>query len=194
MSFDTINADTFCWAGDKIEYLLGQAHPHCSGDGTCFGHICAAHVSMPVWTNIGPEDPRSKASPLYPLTIEYGQPMPPATQPAVGPSKGKGKEKAVPVEDTSDDHGRQLECGKHPQLHAMSTRSPSNTPQPKRQCAKSKFKAIISSDDDMELDNAAVPEPVPAPAKPIKGVLKRTRECVPNPVSKTQPTTLSPPV
>ncbi|KAG2354549.1 hypothetical protein BDR07DRAFT_1382153 [Suillus spraguei] len=126
-------------------------------------------VSTPVWTNIHPEDPHSKASPLYPLTFGYGQP-------SAGPSKGKGKEKAVPVEDTSDDCGCQLERG-------------NAAPQPKCQRAKSKSKAIISSDDDMELDNAAVavPEPALAPAKPIKGVLKRTRECVPNSVSKTQP-------
>ncbi|KAG1770132.1 hypothetical protein EV702DRAFT_1049457 [Suillus placidus] len=103
-------------------------------------------VSTLVWTNLRPEDPRCKASPLYPLTIGYGKPVPPtpvpptpvpptpvpptpvpptpvpptpvpptpvpptpvpptpvppATQLTAGPSKGKGKEKAVPEEDTN---------------------------------------------------------------------------------------------
>ncbi|KAG1719573.1 hypothetical protein EDB19DRAFT_1970983 [Suillus lakei] len=51
---------------------------------------------------------------------------------------------------------------------------------------KSKSKAIITSDDDLELDSvvAAAPQSTPAPAKPLKGVLKRTRESVPNPVSE----------
>ncbi|KAG2096505.1 uncharacterized protein F5147DRAFT_778298 [Suillus discolor] len=142
-------------------------------------------VSTPVWTNIRPEDLRSKNSLLYPLTVGYGQPAPPAT-PAAGPSaKAKGKQKAVPEGESEDDCGHQLERGKHPR-RVMSTRSLSAAPKPKRQCAKSK--AIITSDDDMELDDAAAaPEPAPAPVKPIKGVLKRTRESVPNPVSGTDP-------
>ncbi|KAG1779896.1 hypothetical protein EV702DRAFT_1043285 [Suillus placidus] len=141
-------------------------------------------VSTPVWSNIWPEDPCCKASPLYPLTAGYGKPAPPtlappAAQPTAGPSKGKGKEKAIPEEDTDDDRGRQLECSKCARPRAMSARSQSAAPKAKCQRAKSKSKAIITSDDDMELDNAAAevaaPEPAPAPAKPLKGVLKRPK-------------------
>ncbi|KAG1721299.1 hypothetical protein EDB19DRAFT_1828713 [Suillus lakei] len=70
--------------------------------------------------------------------------------------------------------------------------STSAAPKAKRTHAKSKSKAIITSDVDLELDSAAVPAPqsTPAPAKPLKGVLKRTRESVPNPVSKKGPSYL----
>ncbi|KAG1719412.1 hypothetical protein EDB19DRAFT_1918937 [Suillus lakei] len=65
----------------------------------------------------------------------------------------------------------------------------SATPKAKCPHMKSKSKAIITSDDDLELDNAvaAAPQSTPEPAKPLKGVLKRTRESVPNPVSEKVP-------
>ncbi|KAG1769729.1 hypothetical protein EV702DRAFT_1049606 [Suillus placidus] len=141
-------------------------------------------VSTPVWANIRPEDPPCKASPLYPLTAGYGKlapptPAPPAAQPTAGPSKGKGKEKAISEEDTDDYHGRQLECSKCARPRTMSARSQSAAPKAKHQHTKSKSKAIITSDDDMELDNAAAEvaalEPAPAPAKPLKDVLKRLK-------------------
>jgi hypothetical protein len=119
-------------------------------------------VSTPVWTNIRPDDPRNKISPLYPKSVGYDQPPPPS--PAAGPStKAKGKQRAVPEEDSEDEHGRQRGRAKRPR--AMSIVA---APKSKRQRAKSKSKAIITSDDDMELDNAvpaAAPQRAPAPAK-----------------------------
>ncbi|KAG1726671.1 hypothetical protein EDB19DRAFT_1914534 [Suillus lakei] len=162
-------------------------------------------VSMPVWTNVRPYDPHCKNSPLYPLTIGYGQPATPATYatdpsatpaanpsatPAAGPSaKARGKQKAAPDEEPKEDCGHRLECGKCSHPHAMST---SAAPKAKRTCAKSKSKAIITSDDDLELDSAAAvaPQSTPAPAKSLKGVLKRTRESIPNPVSEKGPSYL----
>ncbi|KAG1723335.1 hypothetical protein EDB19DRAFT_1916158 [Suillus lakei] len=70
--------------------------------------------------------------------------------------------------------------------------STSTAPKAKHAHAKSKSKAVITSDDDLELDSvvAAAPQSTPAPAKPLKGVLKRTRESVPNPVSEKGPSYL----
>ncbi|KIK31476.1 hypothetical protein CY34DRAFT_111365, partial [Suillus luteus UH-Slu-Lm8-n1] len=86
--------------------------------------FCCNVATMPVWTNIQPDDPHAKNSPLYPLSIRYGTPdpptpAPPPAQPTPGPSKGKGKEKAIPEEDTTDDRGHQLECSKHPRHRTM---------------------------------------------------------------------------
>ncbi|KAG1758632.1 hypothetical protein EDD22DRAFT_956702 [Suillus occidentalis] len=148
-------------------------------------------VSTPVWTNIRPNDPRNKISPLYPKSVGYDQPPPPSpaaatTTPAAGPStKAKGKQRAVPEEDSEDERGRQRGRAKRPR--AMSVVA---APKSKHQRAKSKSKAIITSDDDMELDNvvpAAAPQRAPAPAKPLKGILKSTPLFVPNPVSRPGP-------
>ncbi|KAG1727334.1 hypothetical protein EDB19DRAFT_1833149 [Suillus lakei] len=70
--------------------------------------------------------------------------------------------------------------------------STSAAPKAKCTCTKSKSKAIITSDDDLELDSAmaAAPQSTLAPAKPLKGVLKRTRESIPNPVSEKGPSYL----
>ncbi|KAG1731776.1 hypothetical protein EDB19DRAFT_1831595 [Suillus lakei] len=154
-------------------------------------------VSMPVWTNVHPDDPCCKNSPLYPLTIGYGQPATPATDtadpsaaPATGSSaKARGKQKVAPDEEPEEDRGRQLERGKHSRPCTMST---STTPKAKHTHAKSKSKAVITSDDDLELDSAAAaaPQSTLAPAKPLKGVLKRTRESIPNPVSEKGPSYL----
>ncbi|KAG1792279.1 uncharacterized protein HD556DRAFT_1309356 [Suillus plorans] len=96
--------------------------------------------------------------------------------------------KAVPEEDSEDDRGRQLERGKRARPRAMSTRSQSSTPKAKRQGAKSK--AIITSNDDMELDDAAVAAPEPAPA-PVKVTYQRCPQAdkgiCSNPVSATEP-------
>ncbi|KAG2359793.1 hypothetical protein BDR07DRAFT_1378409 [Suillus spraguei] len=135
MSFDAINADAFCWAGDKIEHIpivVEMAHAL----SRVFSIYALQAISVPPMV-------LSAAAELHEhLDSSFCKVKIPTARPALWPSKGKGKEKAVPVEDTSDDHGHQLEHGKHAQLHAMSTRSQSTTPQPKCQCAKSKFKAI----------------------------------------------------
>ncbi|KAG1761170.1 hypothetical protein EDD22DRAFT_847996 [Suillus occidentalis] len=148
-------------------------------------------VSTPVWTNIRPNDPCNKISPLYPKSVGYDQPPPPSPAaatitPAAGPStKAKGKQRAVPEEDSEDERGHQRGRAKRPR--AMSVVA---APKSKRQRAKSKSKAIITSDDDMELDNAvpvAAPQRVPAPAKPLKGVFKSMPLFVPNPVFRPGP-------
>src|SRR6202051_4416300 len=106
-------------------------------------------ISKPVWENIRPDDVRSKASPLYPLTVGYGQPAPSAGPsaatsaaksaelPTAGPSaKAKGKRKALPEEGDEDDRGRQLERPKRVRPRAMSTGSAA--PKAKRPRNKSK--------------------------------------------------------
>ncbi|KAG2134732.1 hypothetical protein BD769DRAFT_1665185 [Suillus cothurnatus] len=184
-----VNANAaFHYAGDKVEHLLGQALQLDAADpkqisiaSHVFLHyalqttsvppmvlsaVAELHehldsssckvVSTPVWANIHPDDPHSKNSPLYPLTKGYGQVLPAAEQPRPGPSKGKAQQ-------------------------ASSSHHEHQGPQ----CQQAKSKAIITSDDDMELDNVlAVPEPVLAPMKnnrptrplpaprPIRGVLK----------------------
>ncbi|KAG2119220.1 hypothetical protein BD769DRAFT_1390525 [Suillus cothurnatus] len=210
---DTIIAEAntaFCHAANKVEHMLGQA---LQLDVAHTMHITIAQevagalarsvtpmalsagvelqehldptfskvISMPAWTNIHPDDPCCKNSPLYPLTIGYGQLVP--ASPTTGPSsKARGKQKVV-LKEEPEDCGHQLECSKCSCPRAMST---STAPKAKCQCTKSKSKAIITSDDDLELDNVTLvaPQPMPPPAKPLKGVLKRTRKIIPNPVSQ----------
>ncbi|KAG1723454.1 hypothetical protein EDB19DRAFT_1834606 [Suillus lakei] len=125
-------------------------------------------ISTPIWSNIHPDDPRSQDSPLYPLSIHYGKVLlPPPFPPATGPSalnaalpldpdvpagKGKGKEKAHPEDEPADDRKRS-----HP--HTMSARSHSRVPKAKHQRTTSK--AMITSEDEWELDIAPIAEQPP---------------------------------
>ncbi|KAG2103996.1 uncharacterized protein F5147DRAFT_654515 [Suillus discolor] len=96
-------------------------------------------VSTPVWTNIHTGDPRCKRSPLYPRTVGYQEQPRQPSPPVAGlsqPSKGKGKEKAISEDGEDTSHG----------------------PPSKRQRAS---KAIITSEDDRELD-AAPDSPQPS--------------------------------
>ncbi|KAG1741937.1 hypothetical protein EDB19DRAFT_1827872 [Suillus lakei] len=125
-------------------------------------------ISTPIWSNIHPNDPRSQDSPLYPLSVHYAKPPPlPPFPPAAGPStlnaalpldpdvpagKGKGKEKAHPEDEPADDRKWSRPC-------AMSTRSHSHALKAKRQRATSK--AMITSEDEQELDIAPIAEQPP---------------------------------
>lgn len=112
-------------------------------------------VSTPVWTNIQAGDPRGKKSPLYPLTVGYQERPRQPLLPVAGPShlsKGKGKEKAL--SEDGEERGRATERGK-----CLATcASTSCGPPAKHRRASSK--AIVTSDDDRELDAAPdVPQP-----------------------------------
>ncbi|KAG2146460.1 uncharacterized protein EDB93DRAFT_1250997 [Suillus bovinus] len=114
----TANA-AFRQAGDKVEHLLGQALQLDAADPKhipiavemAWALLCATHGPLcgsRATATLGQlllqcEDPRSKNSPLYPLTIGYGQTVPP-TAPAAGPSaKAKGKQRAVPDDEPGED-------------------------------------------------------------------------------------------
>ncbi|KAG1730648.1 uncharacterized protein EDB91DRAFT_1252501 [Suillus paluster] len=131
-------------------------------------------VSAPVWSNIRPDDPRSQHSPLYPLTLAYGKPPPPTNPPVAGPSgsntavtqdanvlagKGKGKAREDPEAEPTEQRGRGME---HKRLRCMSgPRSQSRAPKAKRPRATSK--AMITSEDEQELDMVDIPQQQPAP-------------------------------
>ncbi|KAG1719411.1 hypothetical protein EDB19DRAFT_1918936 [Suillus lakei] len=121
----------FRQAADTVEHMLGQAlqldaaHPKhitIAQDMARALHYVFSNyslkasfsniVSMPVWTNVHPDDPCCKNSSLYPLTIGYGQLATPANAadpsaaPAASPSaKARGKQKAAPDEEPEEDHG-----------------------------------------------------------------------------------------
>ncbi|KAG1725238.1 hypothetical protein EDB19DRAFT_1947457 [Suillus lakei] len=132
-------------------------------------------ISTPIWSNIHPDNPQSQDSPLYPLSIHYGKVLPPPPfPPATGPSalntalpldpdvlagKGKGKEKAHPEDEPADDRGHGIERGKWSHPHTMSTRSHSHVTKAKHQHAISK--AMITSEDERELDIAPIAEQPP---------------------------------
>ncbi|KAG2066580.1 hypothetical protein BDR04DRAFT_1121105 [Suillus decipiens] len=154
----------FYHAADKVKHMLGQA---LQLDAAHTKHITVAQEMAGalyyVFSNYTLKARRS----TIPTPIGYDQPAP--ALPTAGPSaKARGKQKVV-LEEKPEDCGCQLECGKY--FHSCTI---STTTAPK---------AIITSDDDLELDNAA-PQPMLAPAKPLKGVLKRTRKIIPNPVSQ----------
>ncbi|KAG1721013.1 uncharacterized protein EDB91DRAFT_1088606 [Suillus paluster] len=131
-------------------------------------------VSAPVWSNICPDDPRSQHSPLYPLTLAYGKPPPPTNPPVAGPSgsnttvtqdanvlagKGKGKARGDPEAKPTEQRGRGME---RKRLRCMSApRSQSRAPKAKRPRATSK--AMITSEDERELDMSDIPQQQPAP-------------------------------
>ncbi|KAG2111433.1 hypothetical protein DEU56DRAFT_762203 [Suillus clintonianus] len=158
-------------------------------------------ATAPVWSNIRPDDPRSRSSPLYPCIHGYGNPPPstnapvsgplnppaPALPPRAGPSnrlpptippvaglsgsnaalaqdaaalagKGKGKAREDPVAESTEERGRGMERGNQ-----------SRAPKAKRQRATSK--AMITSEDDRELDEADIPQDKPVPAARKKSSL-----------------------
>ncbi|KAG1731222.1 uncharacterized protein EDB91DRAFT_1085158 [Suillus paluster] len=126
-------------------------------------------VSAPVWSNICPDDLRSQHSPLYPLTLAYGKPSPPTNPPVAGPSgsntavaqdanvlagKGKGKAREDPEAEPTEQRSRGME---RKRLRCMSAAcSQSRAPKAKRPHATSK--AMITSEDEWELDMADIPQ------------------------------------
>ena len=132
-------------------------------------------ISTPIWSNIRPDDPWSQDSPLYPLSVCYGKalpppPFPPAAglstlnaalplDPDVPAGKGKGKEKAHPEDEPADNRGHGIERGKRSHPCTMSARSHSHVPKAKHQHATSK--AMITSEDEWELDIAPIAEQPP---------------------------------
>ncbi|KAG1734016.1 hypothetical protein EDD22DRAFT_852540 [Suillus occidentalis] len=81
-------------------------------------------VSTPVWTNIHPDNPHDKISPLYPKSVGYDQPPPPSPTPttttlATGPS-------AKAKEDSEDEHGCQWGHAKRPWAISVVTTPKSN--------------------------------------------------------------------
>ncbi|KAG1900245.1 uncharacterized protein F5891DRAFT_980516 [Suillus fuscotomentosus] len=54
-------------------------------------------ITTPVWTNICRDNPRNTRSPLYPLSVSFAQPAPPATPPIAGPSQFSGALPQEPV-------------------------------------------------------------------------------------------------
>ncbi|KAG1875511.1 hypothetical protein DFJ58DRAFT_721343 [Suillus subalutaceus] len=145
-------------------------------------------VTTPIWTNIRPNDPCSQNSPLYPLSIGYGEPRKPSP-PVAGPSqpntihsrdtdvpagKGKGKETAQLEGEEDRGWGRECKCPR-PRAMSVSSKSQSWPPKAKHQHQQPLSKAIISSVDEEELDAAPVPQKTPVPKKtlvPINMVYK----------------------
>ncbi|KAG1871358.1 hypothetical protein DFJ58DRAFT_837309 [Suillus subalutaceus] len=148
-------------------------------------------VTTPSWTKIRPNDPRSRHSPLYPLSIGYGEPRQPSP-PAAGPSqpnavhsrdtdvpagKGKGKETAQP--EGEEDRGRGRERKRpRPRAMSISSKSQSRPPKAKRQRQRPLSKAVISSEDEEELDATPVPQMTPVPINMVykPGQLTSRRE------------------
>ncbi|KAG1879779.1 hypothetical protein F4604DRAFT_1922989 [Suillus subluteus] len=112
-----------------------------------------ALVTAPIWASIVADDPRIRGHPLFPATAGYQkqQLLPPSPLRA-GPSQPKG----VPRTDDAEERGRGIEHGKR--SRATNARSQSRPAQSKRQWQKSK--AIITSDDDLELDEVVPMVPV----------------------------------
>ncbi|KAG1725101.1 hypothetical protein EDB19DRAFT_1915218 [Suillus lakei] len=125
-------------------------------------------VSTPVWSDIRAGDLQCCNSPLYPFTVAYGNPPPPTDATVAGPSgsntvltpdvlagKGKGKERADPPGKPAEQHGHGIDRGKQPR--AMSTtHSQSRALKSKQQRATSK--AMITSEDERDLDMADIPK------------------------------------
>ncbi|KAG1732769.1 hypothetical protein EDD22DRAFT_852686 [Suillus occidentalis] len=98
-------------------------------------------VSTPVWTNIRPDDSPQQDQPTVPKPPPPSPPPPPPPPPPALLPRPKRTQKMNVAANGA--------CAKRPR--AMSVVA---APKSKRQRAKSKSKAIITSDDDMELDNA----------------------------------------
>ncbi|KAG1840343.1 hypothetical protein F4604DRAFT_1940172 [Suillus subluteus] len=112
-----------------------------------------ALVTAPIWASIVADDPRIRGHPLFPATAGYRkqQPLLPSP-PRAGPSQPKG----VPRADDAKERGQGIEHGKC--SRATDARSQSQPAQSK--CQWQKSKAIITSDDDLELDEVVPTVPV----------------------------------
>ncbi|KAG1842841.1 hypothetical protein F4604DRAFT_1689761 [Suillus subluteus] len=91
-------------------------------------------VTAPVWASIIADDPRIRGHPLFPATAGYRK-QPPPPPPRAGPSQPKG----VPRADDAEESQSRLAQSK---------------------CQWQKSKAIITSDDDLELDEVVPTVPV----------------------------------
>ncbi|KAG0693662.1 hypothetical protein DFH29DRAFT_1007066 [Suillus ampliporus] len=163
-------------------------------------------VSTPVWSNIRPDDPWCRNSPLYPLTVAYGIPPPPTNPPVAGPSgsnaalapdvlagKGKGKERADPEGEPAEQRGCGIEQSKRPRVMST-TRSQSRAPKSKWQRATSK--AMITSEDEQtgascQEEDFLPPSKIPSyTASQVSGLNMVTDDeglqATPNPRSKTK--------
>ncbi|KAG1880192.1 hypothetical protein F4604DRAFT_1922874 [Suillus subluteus] len=110
-----------------------------------------ALVTASIWASIIADNPRIRGHPLFPATAGYRK-QPPPSPPRAGPSQPKG----VPRADDAKEQGRGIERGKR--SWATNARSQSRPAQSKRQRQKSK--AIITSNDDLELDEVVPMVPV----------------------------------
>ncbi|KAG1720289.1 hypothetical protein EDB19DRAFT_1836058 [Suillus lakei] len=173
--FDHITATAntaFRNAGHKVEHLLGQAvqlnpaNPNnitiavemaqalvrsvlpmvLSATAELHEHLDSSFckvISTPIWSNIHPDDPWSQDSPLYPLSVRYGKapPPPPPFPPATGPST---LNTALPLDpDVPAGKGKGKEKA-HPEDEPRTT-----------------SKAMITSEDERELDIAPIAEQPP---------------------------------